>query len=81
MCALGGKEKVDPTLRWGQPSCVNGAISLREKADGSGCIVRSIYLYSSENLRAPVASFTCDQALDRSAFERSARVAKTLIAT
>lgn len=77
MCALGGKEKVDPTLRWGQPSCVNGAISLWEKADGSGCIVRSIYLYSSEDLRAAVAFFTCDQALDRSASERSARVAKT----
>lgn len=79
MCALGGKEKVDPTLRWGQPSCVNGAISLWEKADGSGCIVRSIYLYSSEDLRAPVAFFTCDRAVDRSAPERSARVAKTWI--
>lgn len=79
MCALEGKEKVDPTLRWGQPSCVNGAISLWEKVDGSGCIVRSIYLYSSEDLRAPVAYFTCDQAVDRSASERSARVAKTRI--
>lgn len=79
MCALGGKEKVDPTLRWGQPSCVNGAISLREKADGSGCIVRSIYLYSSEDLRAPVAFFAYDHAVDRSASERSTRVAKTWI--
>lgn len=59
---------------------MNGAISLREKADGSGYIVRSIYLYSSEDLRAPVASFTCDQAVDRSASERSARVAKSRIA-
>lgn len=55
---------------------MNGAISLREKADGSGCIVRSIYLYSSEDLQAPVAFFTCDQAVDRSASERSARVAE-----
>lgn len=55
---------------------MNGAISLREKADGSGCIVRSIYLYSSEDLRAPVAFFTCDQAVDRSASEWSARVAE-----
>lgn len=55
---------------------MNGVISLREKADGSGCIVRSIYLYSSEDLRAPVAFFTCDQAVDRSASERSARVAE-----
>ena len=76
MCALGGKEKVDPTLRWGQPDCMNEAISLREKADGSGCIVRSIYLYLSEDLRAPVVFFTCDQAVDRSASERSARVAE-----
>lgn len=55
---------------------MNGAISLREKADGSGCIVRSIYLYSSEGLRAPVAFFSCDQAVDRRASERSARVAE-----
>lgn len=55
---------------------MNGAISLREKADGSGCIVRSIYLYSPEYLQAPVAFFTCDQAVDRSASERSARVAE-----
>lgn len=60
---------------------MNGAISLREKAYGSGCIVRSIYLYSSEDLQAPVAFFTCDRAVDRRASERSARVAKTLIAT
>ena len=52
------------------------AISLREKADGSGCIVRSIYLYLSEDLQAPVAFFTCDQAVDRSASERSAGVAE-----
>lgn len=58
---------------------MNGAISLREKADGSGCIVRSIYLYSSEDLRVAVAFFTCDQVLDRSASERSARVAKIQI--
>lgn len=58
---------------------MNGAISLWEKADGSGCIVRFIYLYSSEDLRAAVAFFTCDQELDRSASERSARVAKTRI--
>lgn len=58
---------------------MNGAISLREKADGSGSIVRSIYLYSSEDLRAPIAFFTCDQAVDRSASERSARVAKSRI--
>ena len=58
---------------------MNGAISLREKADGSGCIVRSIYLYPSEDLRAPVAFFTCDRAVDRSAPERSARVAKSRI--
>lgn len=58
---------------------MNGAISLWEKADGSGCIVRSIYLHSSEDLRAPVAFFTCDRAVDRSASERSARVAKTRI--
>lgn len=55
---------------------MNGAISLREKADESGCIVRSIYLYSSEDLRTPVAFFTCDLAVDRSASERSTRVAK-----
>lgn len=55
---------------------MNGAISLREKADGRGCIVRSIYLYLSEDLRAPVAFFTCDQAVDRSASERSASVAE-----
>ena len=55
---------------------MNGAISLREKADGSGCIVRSIYLYSSEDLRVPVAFFTCDQVVDRSASERSACVAE-----
>ena len=54
---------------------MNGAISLREKADRSGCIVRSIYLYLSEYLQAPVAFFACDQAVDRSASERSARVA------
>lgn len=60
---------------------MNGAISLREKADGSGCIVRSIYLYSSEYLRAPVAFFTCDQAVDRSASEWSVCLAKTRIAT
>lgn len=60
---------------------MNGAISLREKADGSGCIVRSIYLYSSEDLRAPVASFACDQAVDRGASEWSVCVAKTRIAT
>lgn len=60
---------------------MNGAISLREKADGSGCIVRSIYLYSSRNLRVLVAFFTCDQAVGRSASERSASVAKTQIAT
>lgn len=55
---------------------MNGAISLWEKADGSGCIVRSIYLYSSEYLRAPVAFFTCDHVVDRSASERNARVAE-----
>ena len=60
---------------------MNGAISLREKADGSGCIVRSIYLYLSEDLRAPVAFFTCDRAVDRSASERSVCVAKTQITT
>lgn len=59
---------------------MNGAISLREKADGSGYIVRSIYLYLSEDLRAPVAFFTCDRAVDRSASERSFCVAKTRIA-
>lgn len=55
---------------------MNEAISLWEKAGGSGCIVRSIYLYSSEYLRAAIAFFTCDQAVDRSASERSARVAE-----
>lgn len=55
---------------------MNGAISLREKADGSGCIARSIYLYLSEDLRAPVAFFTCDRAVDRRASEWSARVAE-----
>lgn len=59
---------------------MNGAISLREKADGSGCIVRPIYLYSSGNLRALLASFTCDRAEDRSASEWSTCVAKTRIA-
>lgn len=58
---------------------MNGAISLREKADESSCIVRSIYLYSSEDLRAPVAFFACDQAVDRGTSERSVRVAKTQI--
>ena len=33
-------------------------------------------LYLSEDLRAPVAFFTCDQAVDRSASEWSARVAE-----
>ena len=60
---------------------MNGAISLREKADGSGCIVRSIYLYSSEDLRVLLALFPCDRAEDRSASEWSACVAKTRIAT